>query len=350
MNLERLKSWDGMLLLIGLVFCVAFVLASCSGEDVTDPSTAQAQTQVALSDADEEVVERERLLRLGELGIDLDGTRGVFALGFREHYNRREETSEQRGGAHAVVFSEPFDADSETLMGVDVGTVTVKAPAGDVELNKRDGKRGVRYSTRKRRIEGGPTDLGYAAGATYTFDVSGSDDFAPTSFDLTAPAALIEISNLAHGDEVDPGADLTIEWSGGSDGKVMVAVIAPKPRQQGKRGRRGECPGECDGQHQGRHGDRGGPGQGRGGRGHGGPGGRPDLDDAQVYREILDSNAGQFTLSAAQVQELLAASGSDKLMVHIGQAIATEFDQDGETLIGVVRNGDRVGLIATLTQ
>jgi len=88
-----------------------------------------------------------------------------------------------------------------------------------------------------------------------------------------------------------------------------------------------------------------------GGLGHGyGPVGRPPIDDSQVYREVLESNDGQFTLSAETIQALLAASGSDRLMIHIGQATATDVEHGGDKLVAVVRTGDRVGVKATLTQ
>ena len=331
-RLERLKSWDGGIALALLAACVALVTTGCS-DDVTQPASAQAETQASLvSEAESEEMMRSRLGGLEDLGIDLTGASGVFMLGWKERFDRESEEAVVKGGAGAVGFAQPFDG-VESVETVDMGDVTLSSPSGDIALNERSGGKGTRYSTRGRGEEG--TNVEFSGGGDYTFEVSGSDDFAAASIGATAPDALIVIQNLSFGDEFDPNQDLTIEWTGGESGPVALVAAAPGPKPEGKRGRRGGGPGGHGGpkgQHQGRH------------------GGRPHLDEDQIHREVLDSNSGTATISAATIQALLAASESDRLMIHIAQASASSVDRDGETLIAIVRNGDGVGLKAAATE
>ena len=136
---------------------------------------------------------------------------------------------------------------------------------------------------------------------------------------VTAPAALLDITSPATDDEIDADKDLVIEWQGGSDGRVMITVGAGSGPREDKPGMTGERRGR----------------RARHGRKPGGEGGE------RVVRETLESNSGTLTIPAAAIQALVDA-GRQKLMIRVGQLGVTEFDHEDGTLHGLLRNGDRI--------
>lgn len=324
---------------LGLVLPVIAVVAAslalgvfgCSG-DVAEPTNAEAQTFSSnVADDSGAFAMGRRAEELTAFGISLDGVDGVFDIGWREFFNRRENSVEIAGGAHAVGFAAPFVVGAGTNKTVDMGAVKLIAPDGEHEMIKHTGRGDqIRYSTMQRPARGEtPTRVPFSGGATYTFDAGGSDDFAAVSLDVVAPAQLMEITNLERGDQIDPRQDLEVEWTGGSEGRVMVMVFAHKAPPEGRGGRRGDGPPGPRGRHEGQRGR------------HGGP---PPLDEGQVYREVLETNAGQFVVPAQKLGELLSASGGDRLGVQVLQLTGNRVEADGRALLAMLRNGAGVRL------
>jgi hypothetical protein len=314
-------------LLVALVIGACLAVLGCS-EDVTEPAPSTAQTTSAVEET--EVVDAA-LGRFADIGIDIENSRGVFSIGWRE-ITRPDEDPSIRGGAMAIGFGEDGpDMPPYVHASVDMGTVTINAPDGPIELNKIEGKRGGDIYTTRARPRENSINVPFQGGADYEFDVSGSAAFSAVAFSVTAPPALIGITSHARGDEVSSEEDLVIEWEGGSDGEIQIviaAVKAPTDRPDGDNwpGRRGG-PGGCE-----KH--------GRPGR----PGGRPPFDRDDALIETLDSNTGEYVLTAAQLQELIADKDADVLLIHIGQHTVTTVEHDGGELYTLLRNGDRVGM------
>jgi hypothetical protein len=279
--------------------------------------------------------------RLAAWGIDIKESDGIFGIGWRSRMRPEDAESDSFGHARAVAFGDAVE--DERRPGIDMGTVTLSYTGGEVELTKRERPRGgTIYTSLSGRRQENPVSIGFAGGGEYQFDVSGSDEFAAVTLSVTAPQELLNITSHARGDAVSPDDDLVIEWSGGADGKVAIAIVAlsgehrrGKDRPAGPRNREG------------RRGRRGGGGRGGHGGGPGGPGGHGGghPKPVNVLHEMIDSNNGEYTLTAAALAELIGDSGATRIVIHVSQLIASDVDHDGETLWAVLHTGDGVMLV-----
>jgi len=252
---------------------------------------------------------------------------GVFSIGWNEVFRKFDDDARIKGMAFAVVFGEQSTtSDKFPGYGIDMGTVTINYTNGEIELHKmQHDARGTAYLLFHRPFGGSDNLLEYIPSTDYQFVVSGSDSFSPLNVTFTSPASLINISNLAHGDDINVSEDLTVTWDGGNaDGQIAIRVMAHhNPFEGGRDGR-------------------GGPG-GRGGpRGHHPP--HPGINKGDVIIEFLDNNPGEYTISAETIQNLIGDTGADKLVVGVSQFEMSEIQHDGKTINTAMRNGNSVML------
>jgi hypothetical protein len=254
---------------------------------------------------------------------------GVFSIGWNEVFRKFDDNSRIKGMAFAVVFGEQSTSSSRFPgYGLDLGTITINYANGEIELHKiQHDARGTAYSLFHRPFGGSDKLLEYIPSTEYQFVVSGSDSFSPLNVTLTSPESLINISNLAHGDDINASEDLTVTWEGGNaDGQVAIRVMAhhnPFKRWGGPDGK-------------------GGPGGKGGPRGHHPP--HPGINKGDVIIEVLDNNPGEYTISAETIQNLIGDTGADKLVVGVSQFDMSEIQHDGKTINTAMRNGNSVML------
>jgi hypothetical protein len=254
---------------------------------------------------------------------------GVFSIGWNEVFRKFDDDSRIKGMAFAVVFGDQSTTSTDFPgIGIDLGIVTINYTNGEIELHKiSHDARGTAYSLFHRPFGGSDNLLEYIPSTDYQFVVSGSDGFSPLNVTLTSPASLINISNLAHGDDVNVIEDLTVTWDGGNtNGQIAIIVMAhhdPFKRNGG-------------------HDGRGGPGGKGGPRGHHRP--HPGLNHGDVIIEILDNNPGEYTITAEAIQNLIGDTEADKLVVGVSQFELNEIQHDGKTINAAMRNGNSVML------
>jgi hypothetical protein len=179
-------------------------------------------------------------------------------------------------------------------------------------------RRGIAYSLFNRPFGGSDFLLEYVPDTEYTFNISGSDNFAATTIRLLSPASLINITSHSHSDIIDPTQDLTIIWDGGNpDGKIALRLMAHFKPEKGI---------GINGEHR---------------PGHPPP---PGPHPGKAIVEILDNNPGQFTFTAEQLQRIISDFGADKFVVDVSQFDLGEVEQDGKVLHTAMRNGNSVML------
>ena len=264
-----------------------------------------------------ETVESDLAL-LKDGGMPLPEGDGVFSIGWNEIFRPFEDDSKIKGMAFAVAFGDENTGTSNfPRFGLDMGTITIGYNGNQIEMHKMyHEKRGTAYSLFKRPFGGSDVLLEYVPNTDYTFNISGSADFASTTISLKSPASLIKITNHNHGDAIDPAQDLNIVWDGGNpNGKIAIRVMAHFKPQPGLRGPQG--------------------GQGQRGPGHHPPGPPPK----HVIVKILDSNPGQYTITAAELQSLISEFGADKIVVDVSQFDLVDFVHGEKTLHTAMRNG-----------
>jgi hypothetical protein len=298
-----------------LVVTAVGVLVGCSdqtspeSEDLQDVSYAFADDQLATSAA---------------AGADIDGSAGVFSIGWREFMLPQDGSSTIVGDALAVVFdgSQGAEAPLRTRAGVDIGTVTLRYADTTSELAKKEGwKKGVFYSLFPHPHHRGLRDLApstcleFVGGATYEFEVTGSEAFSAGTIAITAPPSLLSITSHTDGQQVDLGSDLVLAWEGGQpDGAVAIRVSTRLPDPQA-----GD-PRKC---------------------GHGGPHQGP-LTIPQGFVVTLAGNPGTATLPASDIRALLDTEGGSAFSVMVLQLNEGTFEHDGKSFRTLLRNGDRV--------
>jgi hypothetical protein len=230
-----------------------------------------------------------------------------------------DDDSRIKGMAFAVAFGDQnTESPDFPRFGLDMGTINIEYLENQIEMHKIfHQRRGTAYSLFHRPFGGSDVLLEYLPSTEYTFNVSGSESFAPTSITLLSPAALIDITSHNHGDVIAPQQDLTITWDGGNvDGKIAIRVMPHfNPRQNG------------------------------GIKGMHNPGNNPPFPGPHPGRaivEILDNNPGQFTFTAEQIQNLISEFGADKIVVDVSQFDLGTVEQDGKVLHTAMRNGTSV--------
>ncbi|NNL21835.1 MAG: hypothetical protein HKO83_11010 [Ignavibacteriaceae bacterium] len=260
------------------------------------------------------------LLKAG--GMDIEGMDGIFSIGWNEIFRPFNNGSEVMGTAFAMAFGEEAGTIAHfRRLGINMGSVYINYASNQVELHKHSNDRkGVVYSLFKKPFGRSDNVLEFIPNENYEFEVTGSSLFSAATFTLTSPEALIDITSHNHADEIDPEQDLTLTWEGGKlNDKVGIRLMAHFRGKDGKKG----------------------PG------GKGGPTGPPPRSPMKtVIFVILDTNTGEYTFTADQVQQLLKNDGTQHIVAGISQMDFQEVEHEGKILHTVMRNGNSVKLKA----
>ncbi len=302
------------------------------------------------------------------LGVNGDTVtaRAVFSVGWRDLLDPATSTDSVMGAAEAVAFD---TTQAKSMRGahhteIDIGSVTLNYGSTNLTLNKITGPRGeVMYTSLSGpRMEGSGSNIQFVANGTYEFDVSGSAQFSAFKASLTAPAGLLKITSPSEDQKIDTSADLAITWQGGDPNTAVLFQLVPQRlRVENDSGfLHAPLP---DSERIGPHGRLGGPDWGmrgeppdrgrmdRGGERHGpgGPGGRmigpPMLDSTRAVIVQLGGNPGTYTITAAQLKELIHNSWANGFRCSINQSVVTEISHDGGTVRLMLQNDDAIQLV-----
>lgn len=306
MNLPQMKILVFLFLVLAIAGCKS---------DVNSPEGPNAE---ALELFKFETVESELALLKGG-GMPLPEGDAVFSIGWNEIFRPIDDDSHIKGMAFAVAFGDTnTECTNFPRLGLDMGTINIGYAGNQIQMHKMfHHRRGTAYSLFNRPFGGSDVLLEYVPSTEYTFNISGAEKFSATTITLLSPASLINITSHNHTDIIDPQQDLTITWEGGnSEGKIALRVMAHfNPLHGG--GMKGK-------HHPGIH-----P-----------PGPHPGV--AVVV--ILDSNPGQYTFTAEQIQNLISELGADKIVIDVSQFDLGEIEHEGKVLHTAMRNGTSVML------
>jgi hypothetical protein len=297
------------LLFISAGFLVAVVFAGCS--NVNEPSAGQTTGGLTKSS----VVENDMGV-LDNEGVPMRSCNGVFALGWNELFGPIRWNDEINGHAMALVFGDTLHQRPFIRSGIDVGTIYISDENDQIQLEKRTGPDGgVFYSLYPRFFDDGHLD--FIPGAGYEFEITGSDNFSPLNFTMTAPQSLIHINAPYEGAAIDTSNNLIIEWTGGNaEDPVAIRLMPTRP----------PVPPERE------------PHEGGGGIHP--PMQLPPLGDPVFI--ILDSNPGEYTIAASTIQNLVNRTGAEKLVCVVSQIDKNDVQHDEKDLKFVMHNGDSV--------
>jgi len=304
--------------LLGLSLVVIWVslLTMCSDE-VTSPLGDESFL------TNDEAIDIE-ITGLASSGVRVEESIGVFSIGWNQWFRPRHEESEIIGEAFAVGFDEPTNPEPPlSPEGISMGSVYLNCPDIQIELNQKECRHGgIVYSSFSRPFEETGAPVNFFPDMPYQFEVTGSEQFDPITFSVTSPPALIAVTSHTKGEWLDPGEDLTITWDGEYEDRG-IRIFITDHKSPGPPG----------------HGPGHGPGPGPGHR----PRPRHPLPGDGIIVE-LETNTGEYTVLASELEELLSNSPGNQIMVRVTQVIVTEIDHGGETLLGIVRTGDGVML------
>jgi len=306
MNLPQMKILVFLFLVLAIAGCKS---------DVNSPEGPNAE---ALELFKFETVESELALLKGG-GMPLPEGDAVFSIGWNEIFRPIDDDSHIKGMAFAVAFGDTnTECTNFPRLGLDMGTINIGYAGNQIQMHKMfHHRRGTAYSLFNRPFGGSDVLLEYVPSTEYTFNISGAEKFSATTITLLSPASLINITSHNHTDIIDPQQDLTVTWEGGnSEGKIALRVMAHFNPQHGG-GMKGK-------HHPGIH-----P-----------PGPHPGV--AVVV--ILDSNPGQYTFTAEQIQNLISELGADKIVIDVSQFDLGEIEHEGKVLHTAMRNGTSVML------
>jgi hypothetical protein len=299
-----------------IFFAIVVTTLFVSCDSVNDPGKDSFRSEKNYS---YETIDSDLSL-LKEGGMDIEGADGVFSIGWNEIFRPFNTGSEVMGTAFAVAFGEDAGTFAHfRKRGINMGSVFINYASNQVQMHKHlDDRKGIAYTLFKRPFGRSENVLEFIPNEDYQFEVTGSDQFSATTFTLTSPEALINITSHNHADEIDPTQDLTLTWEGGTDDeKVAIRLMTHFRGNDGKKGPRGNG-----------H--------------HAGPPPRPPMET--VIFVILDTNTGEYTFSAEQVQELLKNNGTQHIVAEVSQMDFQEVEHDGKLLHMVMRNGNSVML------
>ena len=257
---------------------------------------------------------------LKEGGLDIEGADGVFSIGWNEIFRPFDTGAEVMGSAFAVAFGEDVGTFPHFhRLGINMGSVFINYASNQVEMYKHsDDRRGVAYTLFKRPFGRSENILEFIPNEDYEFEVTGSEQFSAATFTLTSPEALIDITSHNHADEINPTQELTLTWEGGiADEKVAIRLMAHFRGHHGQRGPHGN-------------------------RDPKGPPPRSPMET--VIFIVLDTNPGEYTFTAEQVQELLKNNGTQHIVAGVSQMDIQEVELEGKILHTVMRNGNSVML------
>ncbi len=252
------------------------------------------------------------------------------------------------GHATVIAFDENDDSERPFMRfgGLDMGDVTLETPDGVIELHAIGGHGGgTIYNIFPGFGRSGPGPRGpfgqfgpvstvpFAESGTYTVNATGSEEFDPIAFSVTAPTALLTIDSSAL--DWTPGEDLQLTWSGADADANIIIAVRPAPAFH-------NISRDSIGHRIGRD----------------GPRGRRSFPIApQRFAEIfnnarfhftpglhfvthLDENTGSYTIPADSLQALVDAEG-DALMLHISAIDWNDVSVDERLVNAIIRMQDR---------
>ncbi len=304
---------------IGIIFLVIsfFLFFWGCQSDPNSPDENNLSDQPVYQTVDGDLA----LMKAG--GMPMDSAAGVFSIGWNEIFRPFMDTSNIKGMAFAVAFGDINGALIHfRRVGLDMGNVFINYSGSQIEMYKNVHPRmGVAYSLFERPFGHCNSEnlLEFIPNTEYQFEVTGSENFAPVTITVTSPAALMNITNPAFGDFIDPAQNLTINWEGGNAGKVGVRLMPQMRPRMGHDGR---------------------PGGMRGG----GPGQEPLPPMDRVIFVILDENTGTYTFTSEQIQELINGIPVNGLRAEVSQMDFGSVEHENGTLRTAMRNGNSIML------
>ena len=302
-----MRTLKAFLIITGIF--LPLLLTGCSNS--TSPNDNQ-QTTDQLSKSS--VVESDMGVLNAE-GVPMRDCDGVFALGWNELFGPIRWNDEVNGHAMAVVFGDTVHQRPFIKSGIDVGTIYINYDNDQIQLEKRTGPDGgVFYSLYPRFFDDGHLD--FIPGADYEFEITGSENFTPLNFTLTAPQELIKINTPEEDSVINPANDLTLEWSGGTaEDPIAIRLMPCRPPEPPGRGPR--------------HGE----------------GMQPPMQIPPMGQPVfilLDHNPGTYTIASSTIQDLINRTGAEKLVCVVSQVDKNDVQHDTKDLKFVMHNGDSV--------
>ena len=296
-----------LFILTGVFIPILYTGCSNSISPNDNQQTANDLTKSSVVETDMGVLNAE--------GVPMRDCDGVFALGWNELFGPIRWNDETNGHAMGVVFGDTVHQRPFIRSGIDVGTIYINYNNDQIQLEKRIGPDGgVFYSLYPRFFDDGHLD--FIAGANYEFEITGSENFTPINFTLTAPQALVHINTPEEDSVIDPASDLTLEWSGGNaEDPIAIRLMPCRPPQPPQRG-----PRHGDGMHP--------------------PMQIPPMGDPVFI--LLDHNPGTYTIASSTLQTLISQSGAQKLVCVVSQIDKNDVQHDSRDLKFVMHNGDSV--------
>jgi hypothetical protein len=296
----------------------------------------EPDNQSRYSEADNSLAIAEGQMDLMDAGgHPVRDCKAIFSLGWKEIFVPRLSTSETAGHAFAVAFDELLALPPRPFTGgIDMGSVFINYQTNRLELRKMTVPGGgVIYSMGHRPHPGVSGELEFIPGISYQFEVTGSTGFDPLQIDLMSPPGLLSITSHSLGDTVALTGNLTLNWTGGHPDSGLVVHVHPAHlRPVGPNPEPGQMP------LPGSRPPMGGPGE----RGLMPP---PPPISPNAIVIVMENNTGTCTVSSEDLQELINQTGGRGIICGLSQITVVEVDHNGEPVIAVLHNGDRVGLI-----
>ncbi len=298
-----------LFILAGISIPILFY--GCSKNIVNPSSNQQTSNQL-----DKSTVVEDDIGVLNDEGIPMGRYEGVFALGWNEIFGPIRWNDEINGHAMALVFGDSVHPRPFIRDGIDVGTIFINYNSEQLQLEKRTGPNGgVFYSLYPRFFDDGHLD--FVPGADYEFEITGSENFTPLNYTITAPQALVHINTPVEDSTINPADSLTLQWSGGTTEDPIAIRLMPvhPPVPPGRNPREG-------------------------GNGMHPPMQLPPCGNPVFI--LLDSNPGEYTIAATTIQNLINQTGAQKLVCVVSQIDKNNVQHDSKHLNFVMHNGDSV--------
>ncbi len=298
---------------------------ACQKNSTEPPAGQEDFNSIMLQAFDDEVG------LMADHGFGLDSVDAVFTLSWGQISLPRLPFKINTG--QAMVLALPADHDPRFYNGgLDMGEVTLTLPDDQIILTGFQGYGGGFVYTSfprpghdlkdGRRTGNGPfarfnfNRLAFRAGADYTFENSGSDDFPAMRVTLTAPDSRLTLESVNDGQALDSTADLTIRWTGGNtDDHLLVALLAfaaPDAR-----------PGHVNDQ-------------------------QPHAEDMRlgfgnrpILVKVLDRNDGAITFTAEEWTTILENFDTRSVMVHVTAISDRRETVEGREIAKIIRLQDR---------
>ncbi len=318
-------------------------------EDAIDQLTATLNESALTDD----------LSKFVDFGIDLADVDAIFSVGWQSFYHPFNQEEVNRSDAFAVANPDTAKG-PRFLSGQDMGSVFLHYSGNSLEFSKVElrnggviyrlgsmvpgGPRGRRHGGRggfspgnngvrpgRPGNNGGPQggfgpggrgpfgppnsfetviEIPFLPGETYRFEATGSDNFAAVTVAVVAPQKMLQITSPAQNGTIASDQDLKVTWEGGdSNQPISIGIMPLIERDPNQR------PGPRDGS--------------------------KDRLEPQG-RLILETNTGEYTIPAAEIQSLASESNVAGILVQVMQMNPQKIDEDDSTYLVHLRMGDQV--------